>query len=498
METKNISVIQQLHELKTLDDLAHLLDLNAKFIRYVLYAPKAQVNRYKSFQIPKKKAGSFRTITEPNPGLKIIQHKLKTILDKIYKPRCSVHGFLSEHSIITNAKRHRSNGRLRYVLNVDIEEFFPSIHFGRVRGLFLKHPYNLAPNIATLIAQICCYQNGLPQGSPTSPVIANMICNKLDSQLQRLAQSHKCTYTRYADDITISTTLRHFPKEIALTHDKKVTLGQELTHIFDENGFKINETKIKLCGQNKRQEITGVIVNRFTNVNRRYIKQIRAMLHDWEKNGDVKAGENHFSHYRNKHRSPYKQPLSFKQVLRGKIEHLGMVRGKEDPLYIKFMTHLKGLDDNVKWEDNSMIAKQPAKIFISYAHKDKEIAYEIFNRLKNAKHDPWLDTQCIELGENWDLAISNAIKNCDIFLLLVSKNSNRKRGYIQKEIKKALDIMNQLMSDDIYLIPIIVDNDLAIEDIQDEFKDPYHIDYYKGNWNKLLGSINVALARRLQ
>src|SRR5699024_2066569 len=134
--------------------------------------------------------------------------------------------------------------RSRFILNIDLKDFFPSINFGRVRGVFLAKPYNCTKEVATVLAQICCYNNQLPQGSPASPIVSNMICARLDSHLYKLAKKNHCYYSRYADDITISTNKRDFPKEIARlvrTEKKNIcNLGNSLLNTINNNGFEIN------------------------------------------------------------------------------------------------------------------------------------------------------------------------------------------------------------------------------------------------------------------
>src|SRR5207253_3206344 len=153
---------------------------------------------FRSFEV-RKRAGGARTIAAPRGALRLLQVKLLNILSEVFDPRESVHGFVRDRSIVTNADRHKGRPVL---LNVDLQDFFPSINFGRVRGVFMAKPYSLPPNVATVLAQLCCLANQLPQGAPTSPIIANMVCARLDGQLQRLAKATDATYTRYADDIT--------------------------------------------------------------------------------------------------------------------------------------------------------------------------------------------------------------------------------------------------------------------------------------------------------
>jgi RNA-directed DNA polymerase len=282
------------YSLQSFEDLANLLEVKPTYLNYLLYKIPLK-DRYNKFEL-KKKSGGKRVIANPIPPIKIIQKKLLQVLEAVYEPRCSAFGFIktrgirenaNRHSVHKDTKTHKKKLKLKFVLNIDIKDFFPSIHFGRVRGLFANLPYKLPLKVATWLAQICCYDYGLPQGAPTSPIISNMICNRLDSQLQRLAQHRRCTYTRYADDITFSTNISRFPTLIALREsDGSVLVGKELEEILTRNGFQINQAKVRLQTSTQRQEITGLIVNRFPNVRRTYIRELRAMLYSvvryWE------------------------------------------------------------------------------------------------------------------------------------------------------------------------------------------------------------------------
>ena len=190
-----------------------------------------------TFDIPKRSGGT-RKISTPITALKIIQRKLNQVLQQVYEPRPSVHSFISDHDIVSNAKKHL---RREWVLNLDLKNFFPSITFPRVIGLFKKKPYEIPSPAATVLAQICCFEDKLPQGAPTSPIVSNMICAKLDNELYRLARKYKCKYTRYADDITFSTYNYDFPSALAKTNSSgQVELGDELKSIIHENWFEVN------------------------------------------------------------------------------------------------------------------------------------------------------------------------------------------------------------------------------------------------------------------
>ena len=199
-------------------------------------------------------------------------------------------------------------------------------------------PFQLAAPSATVLAQICCHKNQLPQGAPTSPIMSNFICAKLDSELSRFAYSNKCRYTRYADDISFSCRLSGFPKKIAKRSAGEdgqgaVNLSPKLVGIIESNGFQINTGKVRLQSGPHRREVTGLIVNKKVNVPRTFVRNIRAMLHAWEKFG-LEAAENEYreKHHR-KHRHPERDHPSFPLVLKGKIDFLKMVKGADDPVY---------------------------------------------------------------------------------------------------------------------------------------------------------------------
>jgi len=205
--------------------------------------------------------------------------------------------------------------------------------------MFIAHPYKLPKELATVIAQICCYKNALPQGAPTSPIISNMICSKMDVDLRRLAQRSSCRYTRYADDITFSTNNNIFPLEIAnpkYTNDKKrnVTIGNELRKIINGNGFKINKNKSRLQARTNRQEVTGLVTNKKLNVNRKFMRNTRAMLNSWKFQGLQEATNKHYKKNSSNYISDIKEPTDIEQILRGRIEFIRSVRGSGFSTYI--------------------------------------------------------------------------------------------------------------------------------------------------------------------
>jgi RNA-directed DNA polymerase len=282
---RRLSILEKLRDAKTLDDVARLLGFVPKGLSFVLYKiPDAK--KYVSFEIPKR-GGGKRLIKAPEPRLALLQRRLANLLydclDELQKGtpplrRSLAHGFERHRSIITNASLHK---RRRYVLNLDLEDFFPSINFGRVRGFFLKDKhFGLQPKVATIIAQIACHENELPQGSPCSPVVSNLIGHLLDSRLARFAKVHKCTYSRYADDITFSTSRKDFPPQLACPiagKEAEWQLGEELRSKIEHSGFKINDKKTRMQFRASRQVTTGLMVNEKVNIRQEYWRAARHM-----------------------------------------------------------------------------------------------------------------------------------------------------------------------------------------------------------------------------
>lgn len=281
-----MTYLEKIRRAQTLKDIAHILGVQPKTVSYLLYIlPKAE--KYHSFEIPKRNGGR-RLINAPEPRLKMLQRRLATVLygcvanaEKDTPPRRPLaHGFARSHSIFTNASVHKNR---RYVLNLDLEDFFPSLNFGRVRGFFIKDKrFELNEKVATIIAQIACHNNELPQGSPCSPIISNLLGHLLDVRLARFAKKNKCTYSRYADDITFSTNLKNFPPALAKPISEKPQyweLGSSLIKEIHNAGFKVNNDKTRMQLRGSRQETTGLIVNKKVNIKSEYYRKARAICH---------------------------------------------------------------------------------------------------------------------------------------------------------------------------------------------------------------------------
>ncbi len=353
LKKNNNDLVKGFFSLCSPKDVAGLLEIPYKVLNYHLYVNRVS-QQYTIFTIPKK-SGGVREICAPITPIKIIQKKLNKVLQEvckdIYKDNFLVHGFRYGKDVRSNAEVHKDRV---YVFNIDLLNFFPSINYGRVYGRFKSKPYKLPPEVTRVLARICCYKDSnrdfLPQGAPTSPIVSNIICDKMDNELYRFARNFQCRYTRYADDITFSTNRPSFPAELAnITRLEpgwrfKADVGKELNDIIETNGFSINTKKVRIQHLNCRQKVTGLIVNEFPNVSRKYTNQIRAMLHAWEKY-TLKGAEKEFlEKYDSKKRWPFEAGTLFKKVVKGKINFLKMVRGNQNPTYQKFCGKLASLD----------------------------------------------------------------------------------------------------------------------------------------------------------
>lgn len=319
-------------------DVADLLEIEPSQLHYITSRGRHRYP-YGAFEIPKKN-GRPRTILSPHPSVKILQRKLLHVLSLVYTAHPAAHGFVPQRSILTNARPHQGK---RFVLNVDLEEFFPSITFPRVRGVFVKR-FRLPARAATVLARICCNTDDepdhLPQGAPTSPIVSNMICHSMDHAFVRLARDHGVFYSRYADDLTFSTNRRPFPQALAVEHEGRLLhVGAALVRVVQENGFALNSEKSRLFNRARRQEVTGLTVNRRVNVRRGLVREIRGMLHAWHAHGHEDADRE----YRRQFGGT--SPLSL--VLRGKLAFLKQVRGADDRIFRRLYGWARDLDDQL-------------------------------------------------------------------------------------------------------------------------------------------------------
>lgn len=307
-------------ELASEASLLAFLDLSAKELKKIWWY-RGQM--YCRFEIAKGN-GHSRVIDAPDKRLKYLQRQIATLLNKIYRVRNPVHGFVVDKSVKTNAFAHL---RKKFILNIDIKEFFPSITEKRVCGLL--QALGIDGSVARILARVCCNDGHLPQGAPTSPVLSNMICFRLDRELLTLAKNARCIYTRYADDITFSS----YQPMAALFeatvppagHFVPDLLTLDLQDAFTNNGFVINPQKAHYADRHSRRTVTGIKINELLNVDRRYVRNIRAALHSVEKLGPKDAQARFESQFGGK--------SNLEAHLEGKISWLRHIKGQSDPLF---------------------------------------------------------------------------------------------------------------------------------------------------------------------
>ncbi len=308
---------KQLPLLPSAQDLANQLGISMSKLKWLTYhRGTATLCHYTQFTIPKKNGGT-REISAPKPDLRKAQSWIKTnILDQIPVHELA-YGFVSGKNIVDNARQHLQKAA---VVKMDLKDFFPTITFRRVKGLFQSFGYS--GQVSTLLALLCTEpprkqvkfdgkyyyvaigERQLPQGACTSPGITNLICRRLDDLLNQLASLYDFTYTRYADDLTFSCNKHGLGQIGRLIHETK--------NIVHFEGFYINEEKTRILRSASRQKVTGIVVNEKPNISRKELRAFRALLHNVEKNGLQEEN-------RNKHQD-------FWGYIQGYANYISMVR----------------------------------------------------------------------------------------------------------------------------------------------------------------------------
>lgn len=285
-------------------------------VSHLYYLSKTKSKRYVKFEIPKKN-GKTRTIKSPDSLIKRPQTLINLLLQIVFENHShySTNGFLYGKDIKRNAIPHVNKN---YLLNIDIKDFFPSINFRRIKVVLELSPFNLKENretIGFLIANLCTHENSLPQGAPTSPILSNIVTQKLDRKVSKYSVSRKIKYTRYADDLSFSSNWNVFEKTIIC----------ELKKIIESENFEVNPAKTRVRTFMQRQEVTGLIVNKKLNVKREYLQKVRAMINNWEKGG-ISFATSQFK----KHQPINKINYDFKEVLLGHLSFLKLIKGADN------------------------------------------------------------------------------------------------------------------------------------------------------------------------
>ena len=358
METKK-DLLQLLNTLKKEELGENYYPFTISLLNYYCNPNRNPKKRYKHFTIPKK-AGGVRNISAPVKGLKCMLTYLNKILQAMYEPVEPVMGFVPGRSIVNNASMHIGK---YYVFNTDLKDFFPSIQQRRIWNVLQLKPYSLKPELASIIAGLCCMQDPnrtidnkgkiigiLPQGSPCSPILTNIVCRQLDRRLGGLAKRFNLRYTRYADDITFSSDYNVFQDDSEFM--------TEFKRIIDDQHFIFNDRKTRLQKSSKRQEVTGLVVNEKVNVVREYVCDIRNLLYIWRRYGYEQAYAKFFPRYvSSKAYRPKNQGMpSMESVIAGKLLYLRMVMGEDSSVYNKLLESFETLcPERKKIVDNNLI-----------------------------------------------------------------------------------------------------------------------------------------------
>jgi RNA-directed DNA polymerase len=312
-------------------EVAAALGLTIPRLRWLAFHTEvATRTHYVRFTVPKK-AGGVRTLSAPHLTLAKAQRWIFENILKRLTVDSAAHGFVTGRSIVTNARPHAGRAVL---VNLDLADFFPSVHFVRVRSVFARLGYSGA--VASLLALLCteCPRRevrydgktyfvatgprGLPQGACTSPALANQVAGRLDRRLAGLARKLNLAYTRYADDLTFSSA-EPMVQRIGY-------LMARVRHIAQDEGFTVNEKKCRVLKRNAAQIVTGLVVNDKPTLRRKDIRRLRAILHRAAKEGLERQNRANHPH--------------FVAQLRGKIALLHMVRPE---LAAKFDAQLLGV-----------------------------------------------------------------------------------------------------------------------------------------------------------
>lgn len=448
--------------LSTDNDVANLLEIPVGQLLYILYS---QDKNYKTFLI-KKKSGKNRSIDSPNKSVKILQEKIKPLIEAHYRVKKPVHGFVGGgKGIVSNAEQHKKKD---YVLNIDLQDFFHSINFGRVQGIFKNTPFNMATPAASVLAQLCTHNGRLPQGACTSPVLSNLAATSLDKKLVQIAKNFHLTYTRYADDLTFSSN-KPLPSILVekITEDNgqyKYKVGRIIEQAIIDSGFNINHNKTRLQHKSQRQEVTGLVVNEGVNVDRRFIRKTRAMINEWRKNlleAEIRFIKKRYHLSDSDLKDRKLNGSIYKRAIYGNLSFIKMIKGEEHSPYLTLCKQVLDLDSNPP----SFIKKLKGvfdmyDIFICHASEDKDkVAIPLYKELINRDINTFIDCFAINWGDSLVSKINTALKKSK-FVIAVISDSSVKKSWPMKELNAVLS--SEIGSKETKLLPLMVGNGEAL------------------------------------
>ena len=264
-------------------------------------------NSYSRFQISKKSGGE-REILAPYPELKLVQRRILDDLLQWVPVSKHAEGYRKNKSILSNAQHHVGK---TIVVKIDLKDFFPTITFSRVKGVFSDLGY--PEQVSKMVADLTTYRGRLPIGSPASPAISNIICRKMDARFSGLGKKLGFSYSRYADDLAFSSDNSKLLKNLSF-----------IESIIVDEGFVINKSKYQIVRNGRRQRVTGIVVNEKPNIARESIRNMRATLHNCKKYGFLHEAKRE-AKIKNLNSDDLVDVGQFKRSLLVKINHVKMV-----------------------------------------------------------------------------------------------------------------------------------------------------------------------------
>ena len=240
-------------------ELAIYLGISPKLVSVMVKEPQRY---YRSFQIPKRN-GRPRMITAPRVFLKTIQRFILDCILSQLRPHEAACGFRRGFSCRNGAEQHVGRP---FLWNIDLEDFFPSITKAQVKEVFRSVGYPDAS--AYYLSGLCCLERRLPQGAPTSPALANLVCATMDESIAGVSLEREVVYTRYADDLSFSS-----------NHPITPEFREEIAKRIVGFGFRIQPKKTRLMGPAVRREVTGLTVNNQVAIPRPIRRNLRAYFH---------------------------------------------------------------------------------------------------------------------------------------------------------------------------------------------------------------------------
>lgn len=232
---------------------------NIKEVNKILYNVSNNIDANYEEIIIHKKTGGLRFLNAPSKTLKDIQKRiLKNVLEE-KKTSNYTYAYIKGCSIIDNAKPHVDKSK---IVKLDIKDFFDNINFNMVYSTCFNE--TLYPKkLGMLLANLCTYNNSLPQGAPTSGYISNIVLRSFDEKIGLFCKNNDIEYTRYCDDMTFSGDF----------NTRK--LIKKVNELLYEEGFCLNKKKIVVVNKKTRQQVTGIVVNNKLSIRKSYKKKIR-------------------------------------------------------------------------------------------------------------------------------------------------------------------------------------------------------------------------------